>query len=253
MCPRGWETPANSVFSVSGDRRFVVSVSFLDSCVQWLLSAEGCRRAALIVRQARLPIEADDVVQEAVLKLLEADRRKPGRFDGEEFASSIPKAYCTRVMRNLVVDVQRGRVDIPLDPFDERLRDLDEDEFVEDGRQESIDAAERGSDEARTLIEEIYLPPDILAAVLTLWALERDPEADTGDAPRPRNGAKPEEKMMLIAMWFAGRREFLAGAGEAATAGQRKARSRWAERVRAELDRIRDRMKHRRKRPEEDR
>jgi len=121
------------------------------------------------------------------------------------------------------------------------------------GRQESIDAAERGSDEARTLIEEIHVPPDILSAVLTLWALERDPEADTGDAPRPRNGATPEEKMMLIAMWFAGRREFLAGAGEAATAAQRKTRSRWAERVRADRDRIRDYLERRHQRPEEDR
>ncbi|MFM8862609.1 MAG: hypothetical protein ACKOIA_09195, partial [Acidimicrobiia bacterium] len=131
---------------LSGDWWVNLKTSFFDGCVQWLLSDEGRRRAARILRQYRLPIEPDDVVQTALEKLLKADKRHPGRFDGGEFATSVPAAYCTRIMRNLVIDALNGQSEVPLDPFDERVRDDDVDQMFGDGQQDLYDRAERKTD-----------------------------------------------------------------------------------------------------------
>lgn len=214
-----------------GDWRVTLKTSFFDGCVQWLLSVEGRRRAARILRQYRLPIEPDDVVQTALEKLLQANKRQPGRFDGDEFATSVPAAYCTTIMRNLLEDAQKGRFDMPFDPFDERFRDDDVDQMLDDGQQDVYDRAERETDLLRGFAEQAAVRADILSAIFTILALLRDPEADCGDVPLPAKGATPEELRLLKAMWLAGHHEFFNPDGSPPSAAQKKARSRWGQLV----------------------
>ncbi|WP_414900520.1 RNA polymerase sigma factor [Sphingomonas flavalba] len=99
-----------------------------------LLESSRAALRAFVARRVNDPTEAEDLVQEACVRLIQAGRTHPVER---------PQAYLFRIAANLIAD--RGRRPAPTEPFDEALappvRAAQEDGRTLDDLQHLLDAA----------------------------------------------------------------------------------------------------------------
>lgn len=216
-------------------RRRVAEVeeeSFVLRCIDWLVSEEGEAAARRAIGRSALPLEPFDLTAEITLKVLDKARRDADHFLAEEFRNGNPANYCAKAMRHYVIDLVRGR-----ERWRAAERLLEADARLDDGTWPGPDA--RGSERAAMEVEAMRLVDDLridaeysgagaieVSGALTVWVLQGDPDADTGDAPRPLAGAKPEHARLWPALWFAGVRDKAFPTDGPATAAQNTYRNR---------------------------
>ncbi|MCD9625284.1 RNA polymerase sigma factor [Rhabdothermincola salaria] len=196
---------------------------------RWFASPEALATAKRLLRGAQGPIRAEDVVQDAFLKV--AILRREGRIDDEALAGRRVASYGCTVMKRLIADVFRGRrkPDVELDERMGLAPPDGDDEIPSEGDTPTLDAL-------RTIVETRGHEAWATSGALTCLTLAAYPACDTGGAPLPQGGARPDQARLWPCLWFAGQRDGIFPDADGGSAAQRQRLSRRARRITTLVD-----------------
>lgn len=187
-----------------------------DRVLEWLVSDEAYSVARRQLQRCGFGSHGDlvaDVIADAQLGVL-GRLRSATPFDADN-----PAAYGTRVIQNVVKNLQRGDV-VHVEDLDEHV--APEPPPVDD------DIA----DDLRLLLERADAPPWLTSAALAYVCLTMFPDAVPDDSPAPVAGARRDQALVWPALWFAGERDLFPSDGSDPS---KRKRARRIEKVRSHL------------------
>jgi hypothetical protein len=210
--------------------------SFDQRAYEWLSSKEAEDWAQKLLSQHRLGIDPKEITSDAMFNIHSLVTANPERFIGENWENGRADHYSIRVMRNLIVDVLRGRKRSPFalleekdgghfDSVDETITDIDV--LLHEGTPSGHEAGGGELlDRLRTALEGSGAKPWAVSAALSAFTLSAFDEIETGKAPRPEAGAKPQHARLWPSLWFAGERDVFDKTGSGSSTALRRKRSR---------------------------
>jgi DNA-directed RNA polymerase specialized sigma24 family protein len=223
-----------------------------DEAIVWLASKDALSIARRHCEGKNSTIEARDVCQQLVLKLLEKRLKKPGFLGKGHKISNLP-AYLNRALFHELVNIYRGsekemnfrdrwgKVEFPEDE-DRDSRVLDGiAQLLQDYRNKvGFDAM---SDEDATIrlialirseLELAEIDSPVLASTLAYLVATKHPEVDTTGCPDSNGVRNEDERAMWIAAWIGNRTQCFDESGISPGA-LRKRRQRFLAKVREAL------------------
>ena len=169
---------------------------------------EAMRVARQEFGRTRLPLEAEDVVNEAVSKIVGWCHRNPDRpIDnvGALFRTTC-RSVCTDVLRGAQRRVPETDDGLPDDDGGSRHLLASDDPSME--RVTDVGHGSSTDDllvRLRVLVERLGASAVAISGALTFLALSVDPHIDVSDAPAPKAGVASDRASGWPALWFATR------------------------------------------------
>ncbi len=209
---------------------------FNQRAYEWLSSKEAEDWAKKLLSQHRLLIDPKEITSDAMVKIHSLVTADPEHFAGDEWVNGHADHYSIRVMRNLIVDILRGRKRSSFalleekdgghfDSVDETITDVDV--LLHEGTPSGNEAGGGELlDRLRTALEGSGAKPWVVSAALAAFTLSAFDDVETGSAPKPEAGAKPQHARLWPSLWFAGERDLFVDNGTGSSAALRRKRSR---------------------------
>lgn len=183
----------------TGDVDGVHGRAFVDARMMeihlWCATEQAQRLAGRLIHRSRLPLEADDLLGEVLVRVVTTIERRPERF--EEFVAA---AYCTTVMKNLAASWWSRRPDMDLVP------PADLEARVPSRSTSRIPTVEAEDiDRFRTIVEALGGDGVHVSAAITMTYLSAFDDIVVDDAPWPKAGVAGDRRVGWPALWYATR------------------------------------------------
>lgn len=188
------------------------------------LAGPGHRVAARAVAGLGLPAHlADDVAQEALLRVVRAEARGDEVGNVEAFTTVLVQGAAKDLLRGIRRRPEGHAVD---DPVDALGPDVLTPQRRDDLPEAAVVAAEAAAVLRRRVAAALTASPRPASGALAVLAIVVDGAGPAGDCPVPKAGAGDDEAIAWAGLFYAGRRECFPLAGQPDDAATRKRRSR---------------------------
>ena len=203
--------------------------SFEAAVLAWIGSDDAKRYAGSLVTRYRLTVSDDEVLADVGALLWERSRRT------DLAVPDNPAAYCTRVMRNVVMGILRGRHTSLHDLEQaERLRERPGAKRAQpkpDDTVASVTIPAHLLDDVRLALETSGAAVEVVSGALTYVTVLAHDDCNGDRLPHPAAGANPTQAALWPAIWLSGQRERMFPTDGRDDTAQRRRRARAGEKI----------------------